>query len=79
MFNQIKFDYCIVDEASQVLQTTCLGNKTSIIRIIKLFLFFKLKCCCFIKGPLLVAKKFVLVGDIEQLSPVIRNKDARYI
>ncbi len=52
VFNKINFDYCIIDEASQVLLTTCLG-------------------------PLFSAKKFILVGDKEQLPPIIKNKDAR--
>lgn len=41
-----------MDEASQVLLTTCLG-------------------------PLFASKKFILVGDLEQLPPIIKNKDAR--
>ena len=52
IFSKIEFDYCIVDEASQVLLTTCLG-------------------------PLFSAKKFILVGDLEQLPPVIKSKEAR--
>ncbi|XP_052902778.1 DNA replication ATP-dependent helicase/nuclease DNA2 [Anopheles moucheti] len=46
------FDYCIVDEATQVFQT-------SIIR------------------PLLRCKKFLLVGDPEQLPPVVKSASAR--
>ncbi len=53
VFNQYLFDYCIVDEASQVLQTTCIG-------------------------PLLCSQKFVLVGDSQQLPPIIKNKEARF-
>ncbi len=52
VFSKLEFDYCIVDEASQVLLTTCLG-------------------------PLFSSKKFVLVGDLEQLPPIVKNKDAR--
>lgn len=46
-----KFDYCIVDEASQVTLPTCIG-------------------------PLRMADKFILVGDHQQLSPLVRNADA---
>ncbi|KAL4711770.1 hypothetical protein ACJJTC_005939 [Scirpophaga incertulas] len=46
------FDVCIVDEATQVLQSTVLR-------------------------PLFAAKRFVLVGDPEQLPPVVRSKAAR--
>ncbi|XP_053669413.1 DNA replication ATP-dependent helicase/nuclease DNA2 [Anopheles marshallii] len=46
------FDYCIVDEATQVFQA-------SIIR------------------PLLRCKKFLLVGDPEQLPPVVKSASAR--
>ncbi|GAB6028726.1 Tripartite DNA replication factor [Chamberlinius hualienensis] len=42
------FDYCIVDEASQILQAACLG-------------------------PLFNCKKFILVGDPNQLPPIIKN------
>ena len=52
VFGKIEFDYCIVDEASQVLLTTCLG-------------------------PLFSSRKFILVGDLEQLPPIIKNKDAK--
>lgn len=54
LFNKLDFDYCIVDEASQVLFTTCLG-------------------------PLFLSEKFILVGDLEQLPPIVKNKDARYL
>uniref|UniRef100_A0A182QR79 DNA replication ATP-dependent helicase/nuclease n=1 Tax=Anopheles farauti TaxID=69004 RepID=A0A182QR79_9DIPT len=52
MIAQRTFDYCIVDEATQVFQA-------SIIR------------------PLLHSKRFLLVGDPEQLPPVIRSATAR--
>lgn len=52
VFEREKFDYCIVDEASQVLQPACLG-------------------------PLMCAKKFLLVGDPDQLSPVIQSQAAK--
>ncbi len=51
-FSKNEFDYCIIDEASQVLLTTCLG-------------------------PLFSAKKFILVGDLEQLPPIVRNQNSR--
>lgn len=47
------FDVCIVDEATQVFQST-------VIR------------------PLISAKKFILVGDPEQLPPIVRSKEAKY-
>ncbi|KAG2234303.1 hypothetical protein INT48_000753, partial [Thamnidium elegans] len=46
-----EFDYCIVDEASQITLPTCIG-------------------------PIRYAKKFVLVGDLYQLPPIVRNKSA---
>ncbi|XP_052873343.1 DNA replication ATP-dependent helicase/nuclease DNA2 [Anopheles cruzii] len=49
---QRTFDFCIVDEATQVFQS-------SIIR------------------PLLQCKRFLLVGDPEQLPPVVRSSEAR--
>ncbi|CAH1801027.1 unnamed protein product [Owenia fusiformis] len=52
IFGQRKFDVCIIDEASQVLQPTCFG-------------------------PLFCSKKFVLVGDPQQLPPVVQNKASR--
>ncbi|XP_022654405.1 DNA replication ATP-dependent helicase/nuclease DNA2-like isoform X2 [Varroa destructor] len=52
VFEKERFDMCIVDEASQVLQPVCLG-------------------------PLMLAKKFLLVGDPKQLPPVIQSKEAR--
>ncbi|XP_032526512.2 DNA replication ATP-dependent helicase/nuclease DNA2 [Danaus plexippus] len=48
------FDFCIVDEATQVLQSTVLR-------------------------PLFAANKFVLVGDPEQLPPVVRSRDAKFL
>ncbi|KAI6659322.1 DNA replication ATP-dependent helicase/nuclease DNA2 [Oopsacas minuta] len=47
-----EFDWCIVDEASQLTQFLCLG-------------------------PILQAKRFVLVGDIHQLPPLVRSYEAR--
>jgi len=52
LFGKRKFDYCIVDEASQITLPTCLG-------------------------PLRFADKFVLVGDHNQLPPLVRNPAAR--
>ncbi|KAK6643090.1 hypothetical protein RUM43_004593 [Polyplax serrata] len=49
---KMKFDVCIVDESSQVLQ-------------------------CEILRPLFTSKKFILVGDEDQLPPVINNKKAK--
>ncbi|XP_059490434.1 DNA replication ATP-dependent helicase/nuclease DNA2 isoform X2 [Neocloeon triangulifer] len=46
------FDYCIVDEATQVPQPSAIS-------------------------ALLCAKRFVLVGDPDQLQPVVTNKDAK--
>ncbi|KAH8342285.1 hypothetical protein KR084_004164 [Drosophila pseudotakahashii] len=52
LFQRRQFDYCIVDEATQVLQPTVLR-------------------------PLMHCSKFVLVGDPEQLPPIVRSKEAR--
>ncbi|KAJ2744108.1 DNA replication endonuclease-helicase Dna2, partial [Coemansia sp. BCRC 34301] len=52
LFSIRQFDYCIVDEASQITLPVCLG-------------------------PLLEARKFVLVGDHHQLPPLVRNTAAR--
>jgi DNA replication ATP-dependent helicase Dna2 len=52
VFDKLTFDYCVVDEASQVLLSTCLG-------------------------PLFAAHKFILVGDLEQLPPIVKSKHAR--
>ncbi|KAJ2750465.1 DNA replication endonuclease-helicase Dna2, partial [Coemansia nantahalensis] len=52
VFRAREFDYCIVDEASQITLPVCLG-------------------------PLLEARRFVLVGDHHQLPPLVRNAGAR--
>uniref|UniRef100_A0A8C7Y3M3 DNA replication ATP-dependent helicase/nuclease n=1 Tax=Oryzias sinensis TaxID=183150 RepID=A0A8C7Y3M3_9TELE len=52
IFTRRRFDYCIVDEASQISQPICLG-------------------------PLFYAHRFVLVGDHQQLPPIVQNKEAR--
>ncbi|XP_069756973.1 DNA replication ATP-dependent helicase/nuclease DNA2 isoform X2 [Narcine bancroftii] len=52
LFDQRRFDFCIVDEASQIHQLICLG-------------------------PLFSADRFVLVGDHQQLPPVIQSSHAR--
>ncbi|XP_055087707.1 DNA replication ATP-dependent helicase/nuclease DNA2 isoform X1 [Periophthalmus magnuspinnatus] len=52
IFSRRKFDFCIVDEASQISQPICLG-------------------------PLFCAKRFVLVGDHQQLPPIVQNHEAR--
>ncbi|KAK6834387.1 hypothetical protein PG987_009081 [Apiospora arundinis] len=52
VFNERTFDYCIVDEASQITLPICLG-------------------------PIRLAKTFVLVGDHNQLPPLVQNEQAR--
>lgn len=52
IFTHRRFDFCIVDEASQISQPICLG-------------------------PLFYAKRFVLVGDHQQLPPIVQNQEAR--
>uniref|UniRef100_A0A3P8YSP2 DNA replication ATP-dependent helicase/nuclease n=1 Tax=Esox lucius TaxID=8010 RepID=A0A3P8YSP2_ESOLU len=52
IFTRRRFDFCIVDEASQISQPVCLG-------------------------PLFYAQRFVLVGDHQQLPPIVQNKEAR--
>lgn len=51
VFNERTFDYCIVDEASQITLPVCLG-------------------------PIRMAKAFVLVGDHNQLPPLVQNREA---
>ncbi|XP_053720332.1 DNA replication ATP-dependent helicase/nuclease DNA2 [Synchiropus splendidus] len=52
IFSRRRFDFCIVDEASQISQPICLG-------------------------PLFFASRFVLVGDHQQLPPIVQNQAAR--
>ncbi|KAM4704441.1 DNA replication ATP-dependent helicase/nuclease DNA2 [Rhinophrynus dorsalis] len=52
IFTRRKFDFCIVDEASQISQPICLG-------------------------PLFFADRFVLVGDHQQLPPLVQSSEAR--
>lgn len=54
LFTRRRFDFCIVDEASQISQPVCIG-------------------------PLFYAKRFVLVGDHQQLPPIVQNQEARYV
>lgn len=52
IFHERSFDYCIVDEASQITLPIC-------------------------AGPIRMARTFVLVGDHNQLPPVVKNEEAR--
>ncbi|KAF8982827.1 Tripartite DNA replication factor [Haplosporangium bisporale] len=52
IFAKKSFDYCIVDEASQITLPVCLG-------------------------PIRHATVFVLVGDHNQLPPLVKNQEAR--
>lgn len=52
IFNERTFDYCIVDEASQITLPVCLG-------------------------PIRMAQTFILVGDHNQLPPLVQNEEAR--
>ncbi|XP_042552487.1 DNA replication ATP-dependent helicase/nuclease DNA2 [Dipodomys spectabilis] len=52
IFSRRTFDFCIVDEASQISQPVCLG-------------------------PLFFSRRFVLVGDHQQLPPLVLNREAR--
>ena len=52
VFNVRTFDYCIVDEASQITLPVCLG-------------------------PIRMARTFILVGDHNQLPPLVQNDEAR--
>ncbi|XP_047437501.1 DNA replication ATP-dependent helicase/nuclease DNA2 isoform X2 [Mugil cephalus] len=52
IFTRRRFDFCIIDEASQISQPICLG-------------------------PLFYANRFVLVGDHQQLPPIVQNQEAR--
>ena len=51
IFNSRIYDYCIVDEASQITLPVCLG-------------------------PIRMARTFVLVGDHNQLTPLVQNREA---
>ncbi|CZT07936.1 related to DNA helicase [Rhynchosporium agropyri] len=51
IFSERTFDYCIVDEASQITLPVCLG-------------------------PIRLTKTFILVGDHNQLPPLVQNKEA---
>ncbi|BFG01759.1 DNA replication ATP-dependent helicase/nuclease DNA2 [Drosophila madeirensis] len=52
IFRKRTFDFCIVDEATQVLEPTILR-------------------------PLFHCNRFVLVGDPEQLPPIVKSREAR--
>lgn len=52
IFSERTFDYCIVDEASQITLPVCLG-------------------------PIRLSKTFILVGDHNQLPPLVQNEEAR--
>jgi len=52
VFAERTFDYCIVDEASQITLPICMG-------------------------PIRMARTFVLVGDHNQLPPLVQNDEAR--
>ncbi|CAJ0961352.1 unnamed protein product [Ranitomeya imitator] len=52
IFTRRRFDFCIIDEASQISQPICLG-------------------------PLFFANRFVLVGDHQQLPPLVQSMEAR--
>lgn len=54
MLAQTLFDVCIVDEATQALQSTVLR-------------------------PLFAARRFVLIGDPDQLPPIVRSRQARQL
>lgn len=51
VFNERTFDYCIVDEASQITLPVCLG-------------------------PIRFARTFILVGDHNQLPPLVKDEEA---
>lgn len=54
LLNKKTFDFCIIDEATQVMQPS----------------IFK---------ALYSARKFVLIGDPDQLPPVVKNFKARSV
>lgn len=54
LLTQRQFDVCLVDEATQVFQSTVLR-------------------------PLFSAKKIILVGDPDQLPPIIRSSIAKFV
>jgi DNA replication ATP-dependent helicase Dna2 len=48
LFLCLKFDYCIMDEASQISEPLSVG-------------------------PILLAKKFIMIGDYYQLNPLVKS------
>lgn len=54
LLSQRIFDYCLVDEATQIYQPTVLR-------------------------PLFSADRFILVGDPDQLAPLVKSKDAKVL
>ncbi|XP_055625304.1 DNA replication ATP-dependent helicase/nuclease DNA2-like [Toxorhynchites rutilus septentrionalis] len=52
MFTQRTFDFCVVDEATQVFQ-------------------------CAVIRPLLLSNRFILIGDPDQLPPVVKSRKAK--
>lgn len=49
LFACMKFDYCIMDEASQINEPLSVG-------------------------PILLADKFIMIGDYYQLNPLVKSK-----
>lgn len=50
-FQCIKFDYCILDEASIITEPLSIG-------------------------PILLADKFIMIGDYYLLNPIVKNMEA---
>lgn len=83
MLARTTFDLCIVDEATQVNLTStvtlCSLNKANLFYFNQCIHYFILQVLqCTVLRPLFAANRFVLVGDPEQLPPVVRSRAARY-
>ncbi len=85
-FSKRRFDYCIVDEASQITQPVCLGILCSLSHT-HTYTQLHPKVCINNRssslhviayaGPIRFSDVFVLVGDHYQLPPLVRNAEAR--
>ncbi|CAL9752324.1 unnamed protein product, partial [Musa acuminata subsp. burmannicoides] len=75
-----KFDICIMDEAGQTTLPVCIFH-SSIINpapfSMNYVISYNNSCIQVSLGPLMLASKFVLVGDHYQLPPLVQSTEAR--